>query len=150
MTKNYTMTVAVILVCAGSCQQRDSKQINHEREKLAVAYAFLLGKLGGDNVSLIASEHDENLELLNDIIKTNKLDFEVEYYADIERGPDFCYYSKSTKKQVTILGVTKRDERNYYISYYMGPEGGASKEIQIEERNGQWEVVNDDERWIVK
>ena len=46
--------------------------------------------------------------------------------------------------------IAKRNEKNYYISYYMGPEGGASKEILIEKRNGKWMVVNDDGMWIVK
>ena len=61
-----------------------------------------------------------------------------------------CYYSKSTKKLVAVIGVTKRSEDTYYVSYYLGPEGGASKEILIEKRNGDWAVVNDDGMWNVK
>ncbi|MHC4618659.1 MAG: hypothetical protein ACYTEQ_13010 [Planctomycetota bacterium] len=150
MIKNCGKILVVVLLSAASCKHIDSKQINHESERLTVAYTFLLNKLEQDNLSLIASEHDENLDLLNDITKRNELDFEVENYANIERGPDLCYYSRSTKKGVAIIGVSRRNEDRYYVSYYIGPEGGASKEIQIEETNGEWRVVNDDGRWIVK
>ncbi len=40
--------------------------------------------------------------------------------------------------------------KKYYVSYYIGPEGGASKEIQIEKKNEGWAVVNDDGMWNVK
>ncbi|MHC4623281.1 MAG: hypothetical protein ACYS4W_05195 [Planctomycetota bacterium] len=150
MIKDYMIIPAVVLLCAASCKYTDSKQMNHESEKLSVAYAFLLSKLEQDNLSLIASENDENLDLLNNIIKKNEFDFEVEDYANIEKGPDLCYYSKSTRKAVAIIEVTKTNENKYYVSYYIGPEGGASKEIQIEKRKGKWMVVNDDGRWIVK
>ena len=65
-------------------------------------------------------------------------------------GPDLCHYSKSTRKAVTIIDVTQKSERSYYISYYMGPEGGAAKEILIEKRNGECTVIDDDGMWIVK
>jgi hypothetical protein len=150
MIKNRTVIVLVVSLSITSCNRINSKQISPETERLTVAYTFLLDRLEKDNLSLIASDNDGNLDLLRDIIKRNKLDFEVENYTDIERGPDLCYYSKSTKKRVAIIDVTRRNEDKYYISYYLGPEGGASKEIQIEKRNGKWAVVNGDRKWIVK
>ncbi|MHC4574455.1 MAG: hypothetical protein ACYS76_10050 [Planctomycetota bacterium] len=150
MIKNYRIIPVVVLLSVANCKHTDSKQINHESERLTVAYTFLLNKLEEDNLSVIASDNDENLDLLNNIIKRNEFDFEVEDYANIERGPDLCYYSKSTKKAVAIIGVTKTNENKYYVSYYIGPEGGASKEIQLEKRKGKWMVVNGDGRWIVK
>ena len=114
------------------------------------SFTFLLKKLQEDNCNLIASKDDNNLNLIQGILQSNKFNLEVEDYNNIERGPDLCYYSKSTKKVVTIIDVTKRDENNYYISYYIGPEGGASKEIQLEKRNGKWIILNDDGMWNVK
>jgi hypothetical protein len=54
------------------------------------------------------------------------------------------------KKYSVIIDVTKRDEKSYCISYYIGPEGGASKEIHLEKRSGKWAVVNDNGMWNVK
>ena len=88
--------------------------------------------------------------MIQDIIHTNRFNIEVEDYNNIEQGLDLCYYSKSTKKLVAIIDVTKRNEKSYYISYYMGPEGGASKEIHLEKRNGKWVILNDDGLWSVK
>jgi hypothetical protein len=119
-------------------------------EKRKIAYTFLLKKLKGDNVNLIAAKDDKNLGLIQKIIHTNKFNLKVENYNDVEEGPDLCYYSKCTKETVAIIDVTKRNEKNYYVSYYIGPEGGASKEILIEKRKGMWTVVNDDGMWNVK
>jgi len=119
-------------------------------EKRKIAYMFLLEKVQGDNVNLIASKDDKNLSLIRRIIHTNKLNLEVENYSDVKEGPNLCYYSKRTKETVAIIDATKRSEKNYYLSYYIGPEGGASKEIQIEKKNGKWIVVNDDGMWNVK
>lgn len=150
MIKSHRIIPVAVLLFVVSCKHINSKQVSPESERLTAAYTFLLNKLEEDNLSLIASDDNENLDVLNDIIKRNELDFEVENYADIEMGADLCYYSKSTRKAVAIIGVSRRNEDRYYISYYIGPEGGASKEIQLEERNGKWTVVNDDGRWIVK
>jgi len=122
----------------------------YEAEKMEIAYTFLLKKVQDDNVNLIAAKDDKNLSLIQKIIHTNKLNLEVENYSDIKEGPDLCYYSKSTKETVAIIDVTKRDEKSYYVSYYIGPEGGASKEILVEKRGGKWTVVNDDGMWNVK
>jgi hypothetical protein len=119
-------------------------------EKRKIAYTFLLKKLKGDNVNLIAAKDDKNLGLIQKIIHTNKFNLKVENYNDVEEGPDLCYYSKCTKETVAIIDVTKRNEKNYYVSYYIGPEGGASKEILVEKRKGMWTVVNDDGMWNVK
>ena len=150
MIRKCTLILLIILLSAGGCKNINSRQITDETEKLTVAYTFVLNKLKEDNLSLIASDNDENLELLNNIIESSKLNFEVENYANIERGPDLCYYSKSTKQQVAVIGVAKRNEKNYYVSYYIGPEGGASKDIHIEKRSGKWTVINDDGFWDVK
>ncbi len=119
-------------------------------EKRKTAYTFLLRKVQEDNVNLIAAKDDKNLSLIQKIIHTNKLKLEVENYSDVEKGPDLCYHSKSTKETVAIIDVTERDEKSYYVSYYIGPEGGASKEIVIEKRDERWMVVNDDWMWSVK
>lgn len=145
----------MVLVFFSSCEIREPEEnepekISEDVEKEEVAYTFLLKKLQEDNCNLIASKDDKSLSLIQDIIRTNRFNLEVEDYNNIEWGPDLCYYSKSTKKLVAIIDVTKRDEKSYYISYYMGPEGGASKEINLEKRNDKWAVVNDDGMWSVK
>jgi hypothetical protein len=127
-----------------------AKELTPWTEKTEIAYTFLLNKVQEDNLHLIASKDDKNLGLIQKIIKTNKLNLEVENYSNIKEGPDLCYYSKSTKEMAAIIDVTKRNEQRYYVSYYTGPEGGASKKIQIEIRNGKWVVVNDDGMWNVK
>ena len=130
--------------------KKNVQRMAHEAEKMEVAYTFLLKKVQEDNVNLIAAKDDKNLDLIQKIIHTNKLNLEVENYSDVKEGPDLCYYSKCTKETVAIIDVTERDEKNYYVSYYIGPEGGASKEILIEKRGGKWTVVNDDGMWSVK
>ena len=155
MIRNGTMIALLMLVLAGSCKHIESEngdpnEMSHETEKMAVAYTFLLKKLQEDNVNLIASQDDENLSLIRNIISTNRLKLELENYNNIERGPDFCHYSKSTKKLVAIIDIEKRNEQRFYLSYYLGPEGGASKEILIEKSNGRWIVANDDGMWSVK
>ncbi|MHC4693250.1 MAG: hypothetical protein ACYS67_10960 [Planctomycetota bacterium] len=145
----------ILLLSVGGCEKKEPEingpeKRSEEAEKEEVAYTFLLKKVQKDNCNLIASKDDKNLSLIQDIIQTNKFNIEVEDYNNTELGPDLCHYSKSTKNVVTIIDVTKRDEKSYYISYYMGPEGGASKEIHLEERNGKWAIVNDDGMWNVK
>ena len=140
---------------AGSCNKTESEngatnKTNNQSEKMTAAYTFLLAKLQQDNVASIASEGDDNPGLIQDIVRTRELKFEVENYGNLEKRPDLCYYSKSTKKLVAIIDVTKRSEDTYYVSYYLGPEGGASKEIQIEKKNEDWAVVNDDGMWNIK
>jgi hypothetical protein len=155
MIRNGTMIALIMLLLAGSCKHIESEngdpnEMSHETEKMAVAYTFLLKKLQEDNLNLIASQDDKNVSLIRNIIRTNRLKLQLENYSNIEWGPDLCHYSKSTKKLVAIIDIEKKDEQRYYISYYLGPEGGASKEILIEKRNGKWAVVDDDGRWIVK
>ena len=145
----------MMLVSVSGCEKKQPetngpKKRSDEDEKREIAYTFLLRKLQEDNCNLIASKDDNNLNLIRDIIHTNKFNIEVEDYNNIERGQDLCYYSKSTKKLVAIIDITKRDEKSYYISYYMGPEGGASKEIHLEKRNSKWIILNDDGMWNVK
>lgn len=127
-----------------------AKELTPWTKKTEIAYTFLLKKVQEDNLNLIVSKGDKNLGLIQKIIQTNKLNLEVENYSNIEEGPDLCHYSKSTKEMAAIIDITKRNEQSYYVSYYTGPEGGASKEIQIEIRNGKWVVVNDDGMWSVK
>ena len=155
MAKKSTVIVLVMLLLAGSCKNLESRktdpnEMTNETEKMATAYTFLLKKLQEDNLNLIAGRNNENLSLIKDIIRTNNFDLEVENYDNIQREPDLCYYSKSTKRTVAIIDVSKRKERTYYISYYIGPEGGASKEILITKRNEKWVVANDDGIWAVK
>lgn len=150
MIKKCTQILLVVLLSSCGCKHINSRQITDENERLTVAYTFLLNKLKEDNLSSIASENDENSDLLKDIIKINKLNFAVEDYANIARNENLSYYSKSTKQQVAVIGITKRNEQSYYVSYYIGPEGGASKDIQIEKRSGKWTIINDDGFWNVK
>jgi hypothetical protein len=155
MKSRCIITGLMVLALVSSCEKKEPEingpeKISEEAEKEEVAYTLLLKKLQEDNCNLIASKDDKSLSLIQDIIQTNRFNLEVEDYNNIEQGPDLCYYSKSTKKMVTIIDVTKRDEKSYYISYYMGPEGGASKEIHLEKRKGKLAVVNDDGIWSVK
>ncbi len=119
-------------------------------EKLKVAYIFLLRKIQDDSLTLVAAYDDKNLNLVGNIIRTNSLNLVIEAYNNLEQGPDLCHYSKTTRAMGAIIDVSTIDENKYYVSYYVGPEGGASKEIQIEKKNGQWTVVNDDGMWNVK
>lgn len=130
--------------------KKDTETATSAEEKRKIAYTFLLKKVREDNINLIAAKDDKNLSLIQKIIHTNKLNLEVENYSNVEKGPNLCYYSKGTKKVVAIIDVTERGEKSYYVSYYIGPEGGASKEILIEKRGGKWTVVNDDGMWSVK
>jgi len=155
MIKNCTIISLIILLFAGSCRKTESENSGPNKttprtEKMEVAYTFLLKKLQQDNLNLIASRDNKSLTLIQNIIHKHSLNIEVEYYNNIELGPDFIHYSKSTKKAVAIIDIKERNGNRYYISYYLGPEGGASKEILIEKTSGKWSVVNDDEMWIVK
>jgi hypothetical protein len=155
MKSQCIIIVLMMLLSVSGCENKEAEKngpdkITDENRKMEIAYTFLLRKLQEDKHNLIASKDDENLSLIQNIINTNRLNLEVENYNNIEQGPDLCHYSKSTKKVVAIIDVTKRNEKNYYISYYLGPEGGASKEILLEKRNGKWIIVNDDGMWSVK
>jgi len=130
--------------------KRGAEATANESKKIEVAYTFLLKKVQGDSVNLIASQNDKNLDLIQKIINKNKLNFEVENYSDLAKGADLCYYSKCTKETAAIIDVTEKNEKSYYVSYYIGPEGGASKEIIIEKMDGKWIVVNDDGMWSIK
>ena len=145
--KKYIVIVVLVSAVAG-CESIQKE--NSDTEKMKAAYTFLFEKLQEDNINLIASENDENLNLIEDIIKRNKFNLKVERYGNIERDSSWCYYSKSTKEGVALVGVTRRGENNFYIGYYLGPEGGASKEIRIEKRLGRRTIVNDDGKWSVK
>ena len=150
------LTIALITsLLAGSCNKTEptndtTNKTNNESEKIVAAYTFLLDKLQEDNITSIASESSDNQALIQDIARTKELKFDVEDYGNLEKGPDLCYYSKSTKKLVAVIDVTQISEDAYYVSYYLGPEGGASEEIQIEKTNGKCVVVNDDRMWNVK
>jgi len=154
MIKNCTVIILMMLLFGGSCKDIESEKSGpnetFETGKMEIAYTFLLKKVEGDNLNLIVSKDDENLNLIQNIIHTNGMHLAVENYSNIERGPNLCYYSKSTKKLVAIIDTAKKNENNYYVSYYTGPEGGASKEILIEQREGEWIVLNDDGMWNVK
>lgn len=126
------------------------KDAEPAEEKIKTVYTFLLKKVQADGLNLIASENDKNLGLIRNIIQSHKLNLEVESYNNLERSPDLCRYSKSTKQIVAIIDVAKRNENNYYVSYYLGPEGGASKDIQLEKKTREWIVANNDGMWNVK
>ena len=130
--------------------KKNVQRVAHEAEKMEIAYTLLLKKVQQDNVNLIAAKDDKNLSFIQKIIHTNKLNLEVENYSDVEKGPDLCYYSKRTKETVAIIDIMEKNEKSYYVSYYTGPEGGASKEILIKKVDGKWTVVNDDGMWNVK
>jgi hypothetical protein len=82
------------------------KQAEPAEEKMKTACTFLLRKVQADGIDLIASENNKNLGLIQNIIQANKLNLEVENYNNLERRPNLCYYSKSTKQTVTIIDVT--------------------------------------------
>jgi hypothetical protein len=155
MKSRCVIIALLVLVFVCGCEKKETEiyrpeKTSNETKKEEITYTFLLKKVQKDNCNLIASKDDNDLSLIQDIIHTNKFNIEVEDYNNTEQGQDLCYYSKSTKKLVAIIDVTKRDERSYYISYYIGPEGGASKEIHLEKRNGRWIILNDDGMWSVK
>lgn len=155
MIRNCIISALILLLSAGGCRKTGSEngalgEAIDETEKIAAAYTFVLEKMQADNIDSIASENDKNLPLIRDIIRTKGLKLAVENYSNIVKGTDLCYYSKSTRRLVAIIDVTSRSENRYYVSYYLGPEGGASREIVIEKRNGGWTVAGDDEMWNVK
>ena len=155
MVKKLAIIAFTVLLLAGGCKNTesgdaDAHKADPEAEKMVLAYAFLLEKLQEDNIIFIASEVDKNLNSIRDIIREEGLKLEVENYGNLEKRPDLCYYSKSTKKLVAVIDITKKSEDSYYVSYYLGPEGGASKEIQIEKKNGDWAIEYDDGMWIIK
>ena len=148
--KKYILVILMVIVCTINCKWINSDELLSETKKLVVAYTFLLNELQNRNYTVIASENNEDLNIIHNIINTNNFNFEVEQYSDLEKHSSLCYYSKFTKKIVTIISVIKKDEDKYYLSYYLGPEGGASKEIEIVKRKGNWVVANDDKIWAIK
>jgi hypothetical protein len=145
----------IALIALAVCLVAGCKNIQGERggttgEKRRAAYQFLFEKLKEENINLIATEGDEDLGLIEELVEEDGLGLAVERYANIERGADLCYYSKNSREMVAIVGVEGKGRNRYYVSYYLGPEGGASKEIEMEERSGRLVVVNDDGWWQVK
>ena len=143
----FPLIVSVFLIV---CGYNKSNIESMELEKWHFAYTFLLTELNNQNYKLIASINNENIDTVKKVINENNLNLEIEDYSNLEKHSDLCNYSKSTKRLVVVISVLKRDEKKYYISYYIGPEGGASKEIEIVKRKGRWTVANDDGRWAVK
>jgi hypothetical protein len=146
--KDYVVIVTVMVCLAGGC--KSGQPGSSESGMMRAAYGFLVEKLEQDGVRLIASEADADWEMIVEVIESEKKELAVERYGNIARDSSLCYYSKATGEMVAVVGVGRRGENKYYVSYYLGPEGGASKEIQIEKRDGKWAVVTDDERWEVK
>jgi hypothetical protein len=139
--------VLMVVVLAG-CEGQ--KKANSETLKMKAVYRFLLERLQEDDVNLIASENDEDLRLIEEVVADNKMRLKVVRYDDIEMGAGLCYYTKTAKELVAVVSVTGRAEDRYYVSYYVGPEGGASKEIKMEKRDVRWVVAGDDGKWNVK
>jgi hypothetical protein len=139
--------VLVVVVLAG-CQGQ--KKADSEALKTKAVYRFLLERLQEDDVNLIASENDEDLRLIEEVVADNKMGLRVVRYDDIEMGAGLCYYTKTAKELVAVVDVTGRGEDRYYVSYYVGPEGGASKEIKMEKRGARWVVGSGDGKWNVK
>lgn len=148
--KRYLLTTIIILMCVNNCKHTKINQESSEIERLKVAYIFLLNEIQGKNYSLIASENDKNLDIIRNIIDINNFNIEIEKYGNLEKRSDLCHYSKSTKRLVVIIDITRRNSTKYYVSYYIGPEGGASKEIEIIKRKGNWIIANDDQKWEIK
>ena len=148
--KKIGFILLIAFVYTTCCKQARSNIELMELEKCKVAYTFLLNELKNKDHTLIASEKNENLDTIINAISENRMNLEVEDYFNLEKHTDLCYYSKSTKRLVVVISVLKGDENKYYVSYYIGPEGGASKEIEIVKRKGRWTVTNDDGRCIVK
>ena len=148
--KNIGFILLIAFACTMCCKHVRSNIERMELEKCKVAYTFLLNELQSKDYKLIASTNNEKIDIIKKIISENKLNIEVADYSDLEKHTDLCYYSKSTKRLVVVISVLKRDENKYYVSYYIGPEGGASKEIEIVKRKGRWAVANNDEKWVVK
>jgi hypothetical protein len=130
----------------GEC--KSEQRAESEAGSLRAAYRFLFEKLEKDGVRLIASEADADLEVIGEMIAREKMEIGVERYGKIEEHPSLCYYSKSTGEMV--VGVASVGGNKYYVSYYLGAEGRASKEIQIKRRRMKWAAVPDDELWEVK
>ena len=150
VAKGRIMLVALTVCIVAGCKNVQSERGGIAGERRRAAYRFLFRRLGADNINLIASEGNEDLVLIEEVIEGDGLELTVERYANIERGPDLCYYSKVSQEMVAVVGVESKGENKYYVSYYVGPEGAASKEIEIERRGGRLVVVNDDGGWQVK
>ena len=148
--KSRIILIALAVCLVAGCNNVESERGGTAGEKRRAAYRFLFEKLKEDNINLIATEGDKDLGLIEEVVEGDGLGLMVERCANIERGADLCYYSKSSREMVAVVGVESKGENRYYVSYYIGPEGGASKEIEMEERGGRLVVVNDDGRWGVK
>ena len=116
----------MVIVCTINCKWINSGELLPETEKLVV-YTFLLNELQNRNYTVIASENNEDFNIVHNIINTNNFNFEVEQYSNLEKRSNLCYYSKFTKKIIAIVSITKRDEDKYYLNCYLGPEGEGSK-----------------------
>jgi hypothetical protein len=148
--KGRIVFIALTVCLAAGCKNVQSEHGGIAGEERRAAYRFLFEKLKEEKINLVATPGDEDLVLIKEVVAGDGLGFRVERYADIERGADLCYYSKGSEELVAIVGVESKDENRYYVSYYLGPEGGASKEIEIEKRGARLVVVDDDGRWEVK
>lgn len=148
--RKLIVIVLMIGICSIYCKKDDTAVCIPEVEKLKAAYAYLLKELHTQNVRVLASQDDESSEMVQGIITALGLNLEVERVADLEKRSDLCHYSRKTGRLIAIITVEKRDGNKYYISYYIGPEGGGSKVIEIVERKGEWRVANNDGRWVVK
>ena len=154
MSEEYVRKSIIIILMIGIftmvCKKNDTIVYSPEVEKLKAAYAYLLTELHNQNIHVIALQDDENPEIVREIITALGLNLEVERVVDLEKRSDLCYYSRITGRLITVIGVDKRDGDKYYVSYYIGPEGGGSKVIELIKRKGEWFVANDDGRWVVK
>ena len=148
--KKYILIVFLILIYFFNCDRNNSNKLTIENNKLTAVYYFLLSELQNQNYTVISSKNDENLDIIRDIISVFNLNFQIEEYSNLEKGTDLCYYSTSTKQMVSIISISERTQNSYYVSYYLGPEGGGSTVIKIIKREGKWVVVNENEKWEIK
>ena len=83
MIKKCLKIALITSLFASSCNKTKpendaANKANNESEKMAADYTFLLAKLQEDNVTSIASEDDDNLGLIQDIVRTKEVKYEVE------------------------------------------------------------------------
>ncbi|OHB64006.1 MAG: hypothetical protein A2168_03475 [Planctomycetes bacterium RBG_13_50_24] len=107
------LTIALITtILAGGCNKTESEngatnKTNNESEKMAAVYTFLLAKLQEDKVISIASEDDDNLGLIQDILRTKEVNYEVEnprFQSDyIQPQIIHSKYERRTTKDSRIL-----------------------------------------------
>ncbi len=150
-----TLLLLLVIVFISGCSSHETDQDDSPEEQLRVAYAFLLKKLSndlhGNQEKIVASRDNRDINIISDVIRDNKNDLSVETFENIDRSAtDLCYYTRSSKKFVALVGASKKLKNTYYISYYLGPEGGALKTVELGKKNNRWVVLNADDRWIVK